>query len=297
MDAIALLCTLHADGPTTLKRLRQANCSTLDGLEALDIDRLAAILSVPPAGARRFLREARNLRERIGTGSLEREEVRLPDEITERPAADVASLTAPSESESVNLGFRDQRILDRVLETWRERDAQTQAQRDDASGVDELAQSEAPVADAHARGADVGDRFEPESLARDNARIERPMSAGTLLRAADGVAPANAELRLEPHCIDGLDAPLCASLIGAGVHTLADLARCDPLALARELGSAYTHLARLRSLARRAFEPAAPLPHTDARNGAPAPLLPSKSYPERESTSRMEREGPGGPFA
>ena len=32
MDALALLCTLHADGPTTLKRLRRSGCEDLSSL-------------------------------------------------------------------------------------------------------------------------------------------------------------------------------------------------------------------------------------------------------------------------
>lgn len=73
MDAMALLCTLHADGPATLKRLRQSGCTTLDGLATLDADRVAVILACTPASARRLQREAESLRMRLSGEGLERE--------------------------------------------------------------------------------------------------------------------------------------------------------------------------------------------------------------------------------
>src|SRR5256885_754613 len=72
MDALALLCTLHADGPVTLKRLRRAECSTLEAVIGLDVERLSAILGSTDAGARRFQREARSLATRVGEGILDR---------------------------------------------------------------------------------------------------------------------------------------------------------------------------------------------------------------------------------
>lgn len=73
MDAMALLCTLHADGPATLKRLRQSGCTTLEALSALDAERVAAILACTPASARRLQREAESLRARLSGDGLERE--------------------------------------------------------------------------------------------------------------------------------------------------------------------------------------------------------------------------------
>ena len=43
MDAMALLCTLHADGPTTLRRLREAGCDSIERVLRLDPDRLANV--------------------------------------------------------------------------------------------------------------------------------------------------------------------------------------------------------------------------------------------------------------
>ena len=49
MESLALLCTLHADGPTTLKRLRRAGCRSLLDLESFGSDQLAGLLEVTPA--------------------------------------------------------------------------------------------------------------------------------------------------------------------------------------------------------------------------------------------------------
>jgi hypothetical protein len=117
MDALALLCTLHADGPTTWRRLREIGCHSLPELARFEPDELAEILGGSAAGARRFLREARHLGERSGAGWLEREE----------PAASlppVASVPAPVAAEEPVLPARDQEIVENVLRAWREQDTQ-----------------------------------------------------------------------------------------------------------------------------------------------------------------------------
>ena len=65
MDALALLCNLHGDGPVTLAALRDVGCEDLIGLEALGTSLLAELLGRDEAAASRFRREARVLRERI----------------------------------------------------------------------------------------------------------------------------------------------------------------------------------------------------------------------------------------
>jgi len=115
MDALALLCTLHADGPTTWRRLRENGCRSLPELARFEAEELALILGGSAAGARRFLREARHLGERAGTSLLEREE----------PAAKAAAevnAPVPAEVEELALPTRDQEIVDNVLRAWREQD-------------------------------------------------------------------------------------------------------------------------------------------------------------------------------
>lgn len=95
MDALALLCTLHADGPSTLKNLRQAGCGSLEAIESMEEERLSQVLGAPPAVARRFVREARHLRERLDPAILDREETHLD------PPTDAAGLAVPSGSPEV----------------------------------------------------------------------------------------------------------------------------------------------------------------------------------------------------
>jgi len=95
MDALALLCTLHADGPATLKRLRAMGCGSLALLLERDVDALAEGLDVPPAAARRLLREARLLRERVGVDTLEAEEA-PPAALGAGSPADGAGARRPS---------------------------------------------------------------------------------------------------------------------------------------------------------------------------------------------------------
>lgn len=66
MDALALLCNLHGDGPATLAALRGIGCEDLSGLELLGESLLADLLDRDSDQVQRFLREARVLRERIG---------------------------------------------------------------------------------------------------------------------------------------------------------------------------------------------------------------------------------------
>lgn len=74
MDEIALLCNLHADGPTTLKVLRRAGLRTLPQVSTVDVRKLADTLGVSPSFARRFAREARLLAGRMGVEGLDVEE-------------------------------------------------------------------------------------------------------------------------------------------------------------------------------------------------------------------------------
>lgn len=100
MDALALLCTLHADGPSTLARLRAADCTTIERVAAESPERLAELMWTSAHAAARFQREAHNLIGRLGAE---------PGMV----ALDTATEPAPSRPQ----------LLERVLSTWRERDA------------------------------------------------------------------------------------------------------------------------------------------------------------------------------
>jgi hypothetical protein len=115
MDGLALLCTLHADGPATLKRLRSAGCSDLEALLARPTEELSRLLDVTLAHARRLRREADLLQNRVSGGLLQEEEG--------APAPTTVSEEVEMQSSS-ELSTVDRAILGRVLETWRARDAE-----------------------------------------------------------------------------------------------------------------------------------------------------------------------------
>ncbi|MBK7643088.1 MAG: hypothetical protein IPJ19_08555 [Planctomycetes bacterium] len=123
MDALALLCTLHADGPATWRSLRENGCDSLAGLSRFQPDELSEILGGTTASAKRFLREARLLGERSGHSWLEREES-APSVHAAAPAA----VALPELTEEVVLPMRDQQIVDDVLRAWREEDTKEFAQ-------------------------------------------------------------------------------------------------------------------------------------------------------------------------
>ncbi len=141
MDGLALLCTLHANGPATLKRLRSAGCADLEAFLARPAEELARLLDVTPAHARRLHREAGLLRERVANGLLQDEE-----SIPTATAAAAAEEDRESQDAS-GLSTVDRAILGRVLETWRARDAV-----ESGAVPTEAAAEESAVVPAHGRG-------------------------------------------------------------------------------------------------------------------------------------------------
>lgn len=219
MDALALLCTLHADGPATLRLLRQAGCVSLERLEELDAERLAELLGLTPATSRRFLRESRNLRARLGDDLLEQEDASPSLATTPVATTEVPGTATPETSTAVTgsapLGSRDQSIMDRVLSAWRERD-----------------DHEPAVAEAHGAYAPLGADPSPDEFL-----------------AADQVTGASSALR--PGALDGLTEACCQRLTEAGVYTVDELLARDSLELATAADLSFTLIERLQFLARR----------------------------------------------
>jgi len=118
MDAMALLCTLHADGPTTLRRLRASGIQNLAELMLQEADAVSRTLNIPAAAARRFVREAALLSDRVDEAPLERSS--SPDVV---PAGSfpAASFTVEPPNQSA-LSNRDQQLVDKVLQRWRTAD-------------------------------------------------------------------------------------------------------------------------------------------------------------------------------
>ena len=112
MEAIALLCTLHADGPATLVRLRGSGCHGLEQVESLPLDELASLLRGSPKRAQRFQLEARLLRERLA--EQEDEPGTGDDAVVATPARGVEE-PAPASAER-------RPVVAQLLERWREED-------------------------------------------------------------------------------------------------------------------------------------------------------------------------------
>jgi hypothetical protein len=275
---MALLCTLHADGPKTLRLLREAGCTDLEKLGALGPERLSKLLRLSAASAKRLLREAELLNDRLDP-TLEREEVMYPPStaasaIKPPPPGSVkleaAGVTEPSKASSARSGMdlRDRALLDRVVERWR---------------ADDAAEEAPPVA-------------EPRMLEQQ----EEPATSLPELRAG---------------LFSGLDAGTCAQLTSAGVSTLEELATCPVDELSSRSGLGFTRARTLQFLAGRALvsqgreqESAAArsdsVSRTTGRTREPGSLIerlslaaPEGLLTKSDRFAAADDEGPGGPFA
>lgn len=112
MDAMALLCTLHAEGPATLRKLRESGYRSLADVQSAEADAIGQIMDISAAAARRFLREADALAQRV-----EEEE---PSEF----GAGLATDASVGHEELSLLSQRDRNLVDRVLTRWREEESE-----------------------------------------------------------------------------------------------------------------------------------------------------------------------------
>ena len=269
MESLALLCTLHADGPATLKRLRRAGCDSLESIEAYGAADLATLLEVPPAVARRLLKEARGLGVRLDDGVL--------DDAEEAPQACAGSASSPAlgaASGSVlgstptpqvtTQGFLDQRdyaILGRVLEHW--------SDEAEAETVDDRVES--PPAEAEAPSEVNPDvestRLWPEDPGTASCAIDEEQAAGAeCIADVQSCAPS-----LCAGDFDGLDEAMITTLVGSGIESLSDVVAADPLALAEILGVTYANARRTQYLAR-AAEPKAEVMDAPVDEAVDAPV-------------------------
>ncbi len=257
MDALALLCTLHADGPATLKRLRARGYSDLVTLIQRSANDLSADLDVEPAFARRLLREAKLLAVRVGAEGLEAEEappiVTATDPEGDSAGAERASvdlppsipIAAPTAGDMAStLDASDRSLVERIVAAPKLEEA------DLVPGEPVVAQ---PVAAEPMRVEPT--RVEPVPAQPDpvvsDARDAAPEKA-----SAPTVEPLEAERHeagsLEAAALPGLDSDLIFDLKASGISTLEQLAAADSLELTRSLGVTFAQARRLGFLARRA---------------------------------------------
>ena len=226
MEALALLCTLHADGPATLKRLRRAGCGTLQQLEQFEPEQLANLLEIPAAVARRLLKESRHLSERMGpTGLGDGEESAegLPD-----PTPEAAGTGA--------LDGKDLALLGQVLDRWAE-DSDT-GERDQVESV--LGEALYPALEAT---MDLLSREspEPKPLPRPDDSSLAPRPAARVDGVVDGMLEGQ---------IEGLDQDTVLALQAAGIDSLTLLQEVNAAQVATLSGIAFAQIKRLQYLAR-----------------------------------------------
>lgn len=306
MDTLALLCTLHADGPASLQRLRAAELSSIDDILGCSVEMTADVLGLSMAQARRFHREARILAMRMDTEGLDREERMYPGSAgveapLNQPVAQVSMTTQPASTTSTM--------------------SQPEPGRECADDMREKP-------DIAAILAPVMERWKEEDL-KNAATMEEPTTT-----SAGEIMAANS---CTPDVLDGVDQPLRDALRAAGYATLTSLAEVEPLELSRATGRTYSEACRVSFLAKRALEegtqraaepakaektgPATSSALEESSEKDPenlvnaervlreltgnmelsgerfSPAAPERGLPQDPLADMREEEGPGGPFA
>ena len=306
MDTWALLCTLHADGPASLQRLRAAELSSIDDILGCSVEMTADVLGLSMAQARRFHREARILAMRMDTEGLDREERMYPRSASveapyNQPAAQGSTMAQPASMTS------------------------TMTQPEPGRGCTDDMREKPDIA---AILAPVMERWKEEDL-KDAATMEEPTTTS--------VSRTMTATSCTPDVLDGVDQPLRDALRAAGFATLTSLAEVEPLELSRATGRTYSEACRVSFLAKRALEegtqraaepakaektgPATSSALEESSAKEPedlvnaervlreltgnmelsgerfSPAAPEMGLPQDPLADRREEEGPGGPFA
>ncbi len=298
MDAMALLCNVHADGPATRKLLRRAGCDSLEALLAIPPEELAGILGSSPSFARRILQEAENLAARVGSSLLERDE-------EETMARSQRSQTAPARAAPEPPPTRKLTPTERTAEplrpgllagldrTWCERLA-----RRGVATLEALAQ--APGLEL---SRELG--FSYPRLLELQCLAQRFLSTAIQpARLAPDPEPQGAEPAvgesLRPGLLEGLDEPWCRRLAALGVTTLEALVDAPGLEFSRQLGLPYPQLLDLQHLARRflatTLKPVAARPSRTATAPSRGELQPASSALAGKTARGVSDPGPSGPF-
>jgi len=308
MDGLALLCNLHADGPLTLRRLRDAGVRTLRDVDGFPAGTLARWLG--GQRARRFVDEARQLAARLAETALEAEESAhsIPPAPSSAPARHAFRPAASSRTDS---GELDETTLHAGGLVGL--DAET-AVRLSAQGVrtHEALVERASLALARRAGVPYPRLLELSLQAQrklaERAKAERVESTAKPALGSRALG-ATAHLESEPlraGALEGLDEEACQRLSAQGVRTFAALAEETDLSLARRTGIPYPRLLDLAAQAWRCsrvqVELRAEPPRrrlaleglsiAPAARSAPAASAPAERTPRRSWSNPPEREAP-----
>ena len=266
MDTMALLCNLYGNGPATLRRLRDAGCTTVEGLERAGIDQLSEWLADSPDAARRFLREAQRLNARVAP-VVPVVPVIMEAVLPSTPGVPTAVADGDYDEEFEG-GDDDEYEDEDEDEEFEDEDDDDEDDDDDDKedpyGDEEYEEEDAyaeeredPRVAAHAERAELVTRALEAWRTRDH---ELAPVQGT--RApVEGDEPLPAESApLEAEMLEGLDAACVGSLAARGVESLESLATAEVDSLAPAMGLRLTRLLRLRYLARTALSTGAGKP-------------------------------------
>lgn len=220
MDALALLCNLYADGPSSRQQLVDAGLETLASVEGASSERISEILGASPRRGDRLRREAQVLRKRLNAGDLDREESHAP------PSEAKADEPMPT-------------AVERALAAWRRLDAEVAS----SGGVD----PEPSFGHGVLEGAG-----QPPNTARGSAgaasssredRAPAPPEATPVLEVAGTPIPLNTLPLLDVEARGRLHAKGCLDL-----ETLADW---DPIDVAEVIDAPLTRCIHLRFAVRK----------------------------------------------
>lgn len=278
MDTLALLCTLHADGPASMRRLRDAELCSMDEVLGCSVETTADVLGLSMAQARRFQREARMLSMRMGSEGLDREEAMFPGTMTSGVPGTMGSELA---------GMRE--MMARAMERTAAGGTATQTPAETTPSTPPEPVMGAAVVTVQGPTFSSPETAAPAAPGAPVASAATAASPQTAVRTHDGAA----ELRSKPDIaailapvlkqweaadaaeeelacapmervgamdsaegfdLDGVDERLKMALRAAGYATLSALADAEPLELSRATGRTYSEACRVRFLAQRAIQ-------------------------------------------
>jgi hypothetical protein len=311
IDRMALLCTLHADGPHTLRLLREAGCTTIEKLGQTRPEKVGVLLGLPPAAARRLTREAQRLVERLEP-DLEQEEVTYPPaarqlEVKPPPKDFKLGDSEPSEPEPPepappeaelksrsDLDLRDRALLDRVVARWRTEDA---AAHQGAVESEQAVLRQIEIQDGEVRAIAAS----PVESSEEEAEVVETLSPPP--SAPPDVLPA----RICPSHLPGLDTETCEALERGGIRSLQELATCPIDELVTRSGLAFTRSRTLQFLAGRSLSQQGAVKGSVEESPTEGEELPTERLSPRERPAFLEPAlgglelvddgGVAGPFA
>ncbi len=297
MDAMTLLCNLHADGPATRELLRRAGYDSFEELLELSAEELARTLDSTVRFAQRFLREGASLAERCELSPFEAEE-RAPIERPERASTRPSPTPPRGPAPATRLGPDSIAGLDE--------DGCRHLARAGVTTIEELA--EVSIRDLSRRGElRYAPLLELQCVARGmlsaHSAVRAPLPAPPPVPtpALVNVRPSPAGQPLEADVLEGLEGSTCLRLASAGITTVEALATAPVLELARRLFIPYPRLLDLQHLARRhrrtVITPSAP-PVEVRPKPCGRVVSAARSHPPAFHSGPHRPEPPsGGPFA